>query len=227
MTSKNPARSTSYDRVAGTSVERIAALSDGLFAIALTVIVMEIHIPRHEGITAESGLVAAIGSLGPRFLTYLLSFMTLGIFWVGQQTHLNHLHRADRHLTWLHLVYLSTIAVMPFTTGLLAEFITFRAALLVYWLNILAIGLVSLATIRYAQRAGLTSVGTGEEAFEALRRRLVVGQILYALGAALCLINTYWSIGFIVLVQLYFAIAPGHRRSSAPTEPERDSKSPK
>ena len=203
---------THYNRVAGTSVERIAALSDGLFAIALTVIVMGIHIPSREGVSAERDLVGAIGSLAPQFLTYLLSFMTLGIFWVGQQTHLSHLRRTDRHLTWLHLAFLSAVAAMPFTTGLLAEFITFRTALLVYWLNILAIGLVALAAVRYAVRARMVREGSGEEAFEALRRRLVSGQMLYALGAALCVINTSWSIGFIVLVQLYFAAAPQMRR---------------
>ena len=198
----------SYNRVAGTSVERIAALSDALFAIALTLIVLDIRVPRHEGVATEYDLAAAIGRLAPRLLTYLLSFMTLGIFWVGQQTHLNHLRRADRHLTWFNLAFLATIAVMPFSTGLLAEFITFRAALLLYWCNIFASGIVSFAATRYAVRAGLVNEGAGEEALKALERRIVAGQTLYALGAALCLISTYWSIGFIVLVQVYFAVAP-------------------
>jgi hypothetical protein len=57
--------------------------------------------------------------------------------------------------------------------------------------------------------------GPGEEAIHALRRRLVVGQTLYAFGASLCLANTYWSIGFIVLVQLYFAVAPRLPRGRA------------
>ena len=201
-------RSTPYNRVAGTNVERIAALSDALFAIALTLIVLDIRVPRHEGVATEYDLATAIGRLAPRLLTYLLSFMTLGIFWVGQQTHLNHLRRADRHLTWFNLAFLATIAVMPFSTALLAEFMTFRTALLIYWFNILASGIVSFAAIRYALRGGLVNEGAGEEAFQALERRIVAGQMLYALGAALCLINTYWSIGFIVLVQLYFAVAP-------------------
>lgn len=199
---------TSYNRIAGTNVERIAALSDALFAIALTIMVLEIHVPRNVVISTESQLMAALGSLAPRVLTYLLSFMTVGIFWVGQQTFLNHLRMVDRHLTWLELAYLATIAVMPFSTALLSEFITFRTALLVYWANILATGLVGMATLRYAKRAGLLIEGPGEDAIRAIGRRLVVGQSLYAFGALLCLVSTYWSIGFIVLVQLYFAVAP-------------------
>ena len=63
---------------------------------------------------------------------YAMSFLTLGIFWVGQQTQLNHLERADRDLAWLHIWYLAAVALMPFSTRLLAEFIEFRTALLVY-----------------------------------------------------------------------------------------------
>lgn len=209
---------TPYNRIAGTNVERIAGLSDALFAIALTIMVLEIRVPQSLGISTEAELMAALRHLAPRVLTYLLSFMTVGIFWVGQQTFLNHIRMVDRHLTWLELAYLATIAVMPFSTGLLAEFITFRTALLLYWTNILATGLVGLATLRYAKRAGFVIDGSGEEAIHAIGRRLIVGQTLYAFGALLCLVNTYWSIGFIVLVQLYFAVAPGGlpRRKAQP-----------
>ena len=199
---------TAYNRIAGTSVRRIAGLSDAVFAIALTLIVLDIRIPHQPGIVTQQDLGTALGRLAPRLLTYLLSFMTLGIFWVGQQTLLNHLRKADRSLTWFNLALLATIALMPFSTALLAEFMTFRAALLVYWFNLLATGLVSFVAVRYALRSGLVKYGAGEAAARALKRRLVHGQMLYALGAALCLINTYWSIVFIIVVQLNFAFAP-------------------
>lgn len=201
---------THYHDVAGTRVDRIAALSDALYAIALTLTVLEVRIPMHGSIMTESTLRAAIVQVVPRVLAYLLSFLTLGIFWIGQQTLLNHLHRSDRYLTWLLLGYLALIAIVPVSTGLLADYITYRTVVIVYWLNILAIGLVSLAAIRYATQAGLVSGRAGMEATGALWRRLVTGQILYAFGAALCLIHTYWSIAFIVVVQAYFAFGP-HR----------------
>lgn len=202
---------TRYHEVAGTRVDRIAALSDALFAIALTLTVLEVRLPPHQAIVSETGLWAAMARIAPRMLAYLLSFTTLGIFWIGQQVLLNHLQRTDRYLTWLLLGYLATIAILPVSTGLLAEYITYRTALVLYWLNILAIGLVSLGAIRYAKQAGLVHGEAGAEAVAALRRRLVIGQILYALGAALCLIRTYWSIAFIVVVQVYFAFGPAGR----------------
>ncbi len=199
---------TTYNRLSGTNVGRIASLSDAVFAIALTLTVLEVRVPGRQTIMNEDQLRAAVFGLGPRLLTYLLTFMTLGIFWVGQQTFLDHVRRSDRHLTWLLLAYLATIALMPASTGLLADYISYRTALLLYWVNILATGLMSLAAIQYGERAGLVNEGIGAETSTALKRRLVTGQALYASGAALCVISPYWSIAFIVIVQTYFAFAP-------------------
>ena len=200
--------SSLYNRLAGGGLERLAALSDGLFAIAMTLIVLEVHVPSHSGIGNEIELWRALSALAPRFVTYAMSFMTLGIFWVGQQTQLNFLVRTDRELSWCHLAFLAAVALMPFSTEVLAEFMEFRAALLVYWANILALGAVLYASWRYAVRAGLVRPDAPPELGRAIERRIVVAQSLYALGAALSVFGTGWSIGFIVLVQLYYAIAP-------------------
>ncbi len=197
-----------YNEIAGRDVERLAALSDGLFAIAMTLIVLEIHVPPHEPIHTNADLWRALCALMPRVVTYLLSFLTLGIFWVGQQTQLNFLGRADRQLAWCHLAFLALVAVMPFSTELLSDFITFRVALLVYWANVLLLGVALFASWRYVARAGLAREGATADVFRAVERRIVVAQSLYAFGAALCVFGTYWSIGFIVLVQLNYALAP-------------------
>ncbi len=84
-----------------------------------------------------------------------MSFMTLGIFWVGQQTQLNQLARSNRNLTWIHLIFLLAVSLTPFSTALLSAFITYRLALVVYWLNIFLLGAVLFVSWRYAQRAGL------------------------------------------------------------------------
>ena len=211
---------TYYNRIAGQSLERLAALSDGIFAVAMTLLVLDLHVPMSEAIhieqplwvsgaiQSESVLWHALVKLLPSLLTYFMSFLTLGIFWVGQQTQLNHFARSDRHLTWFHLAYLLAVSLTPFSTGLLAEFITYRLALVVYWLNILLLGAVLFASWRYAQRVGLMKDEATVEVRSATERRIVIAQTLYAFGALLCIINTYVSIAFIILVQLNYAIAP-------------------
>ncbi|WP_158817118.1 TMEM175 family protein [Methylocapsa sp. S129] len=199
---------TVYNRIAAQDLGRIAALSDGIFAFAMTVLVLEIHIPESADIHSEAQLWAGLAALAPRIVTWLLSLMTLGIFWVGQQTHLNHVAHADRDLTWLNYLFLTFVTALPFSTRLLAEFIGYETAFIVYWFNILLCGLSILACVIYAERAGLIKADAPAHFSQAYRRRVIVAQALYALGAALGLISIPLGIGFIVLVQLNYAIAP-------------------
>jgi uncharacterized membrane protein len=198
-----------YNQIANRRLERIGALSDGLFAIAMTLIVLEIHVPAPAGITTEADLWTNLIPLGARLLTYLLSFMTLGIFWNGQQTQLSYLTRGNRDLSWLSLLFLAIVALFPFTTSLLAEFFQFRLALGLYWLNILLGGLALLAIWTYVERAGLVREDVGPEVGRAIRRRIVIAQVMYGTGMAIGIVfGTLPAVIFIVLVQLNFAIAP-------------------
>ncbi len=198
----------SYNRIAGQSAERLAALSDGIFAVAMTLLVLELHVPTRDfiHIQTEGDLRRALAPLLPQLVVYLMSFVTLGIFWVGQQTQLNHLGRSDRELTWIHLAFLSAVTLMPFSTRLLNEFLSYRTALLAYWANILALGAVLYFSWGHATKAGLVKEDIPASVPPAICRRILVGQSLYAFGALLCVFNTYWSIAFIVLVQLNYAI---------------------
>jgi uncharacterized membrane protein len=206
---------TSYNQVAGQSVERLAALSDGVFAVAMTLLVLDLRAPEVEKIHSEHDLWMALVALAPRFGMCAMTFITLGIFWVGQQTQLNHLTRSARSLSWMHILFLFWVCMTPFSTMLLAAYITYRLALLVYWLNILLLGVALYVTWVCAQGLGLVKEDVSPRAAEAIRRRIVAAQSLYAVGALLCVVNTYISIGFIVLVQLNYAIAPRLRRGAS------------
>jgi len=199
---------TSYNRIAGQSAERLAALSDGVFAVAMTLLVLELRAPAGEAIHSEHDLWRALVTLAPRLVMYMMSFMTLGIFWVGQQTQLNHLRRSNRSLTWIHLAFLFVVTITPFSTALLAEHIEYRLALVAYWLTIFLLGATLYWSWVCALGSGLVKDDMPPQTSGAIKRRIVVGQSLYAFGALLCVFSPYWSIGFIVLVQLNYVIAP-------------------
>jgi uncharacterized membrane protein len=199
---------TSYNQIAGRSVERLAALSDGVFAIVMTLLVLDLRVPLRDAVHSERELWFALAALSPRLIMYMMTFMTLGIFWVGQQTQLNHLTRSDRSLSWIHIVFLFGVTLMPFSTMLLAEFTAYRIALVLYWLNILLVGAALYVSWVCAMGTGLVKDDIPAEVPVAIKRRIVIAQSLYAFGALLCVISTYWSIAFIVLVQLNYAIAP-------------------
>jgi uncharacterized membrane protein len=199
---------TLYNRIQGRNLDRLAALSDGIFAVAMTLLVLDLHVPSAAQVSGERALLQALGALGPQWATYGMSFLTLGIFWAGQQTQLNHLAEGSRDLTWIHLGFLFATTMLPFTTRLLTEFITFRVALGLYWLNIFVLGAMLFWSWSYATRAKLVKPDTPAEVSGSICRRIVIAQSLYAGGALLCLIHTWVSIAAIVVVQLNYALAP-------------------
>ena len=196
-----------YHRFAGSSLGRLAALSDGVFAVAMTLLVLDLKVP--SAVESERDLLHAVPhDVAPRLLPYAMSFLTLGIFWVDQQTQLESFRRSTRALTWIHLSFLLVVTLLPFSTALLAEHTTFRVSMAVYWLNLFALGLVLFISLSYADRARLIREETTEDMRTALKRRIVVYQGLYALAALTCLVNTYLALGLLVALQLNSVIAP-------------------
>ncbi len=210
----------SYRQFSGQNLGRLAAISDGIFAVAMTLLVLNIQIPNvvaaHTqqplwaagALAAEATVWNALVPLGPHLLTYLMSFLTLGIFWAGQQTQLNYFTRTDHRLTWIHLVFLLAVVFMPFSTALLAEFITYRLPMAIYWVNLFMLGSLLYVSLEYASRAGLLIAEASKDVVATLRRRIVVYQLLYAGAVLLCVINTYLAIAVLVLFQLNSVIVP-------------------
>jgi uncharacterized membrane protein len=197
----------SYNRIAGQSIERLAALSDGIFSVGMTLLVLDLHVPAREIIHSEGDLVHALVDIGPQVVIYLMSFLTLGIFWVGQQTQLNQIERSDRSFAWMNLGFLFGVTLMPFSTRLLGEYPHYRSALVVYWLNLLFLGVTNYLCWVCATALHLTKADMPADFSRAIKRRVIGYQAFYAIGALLCIVGTYWSIGFIVLVQLTAVVA--------------------
>ena len=197
---------TIYNRIAGRSADRLAALSDGVFAFAMTVLALDLHVPAAFAIHSDAELGRALLELSPRLLTYLMSFLTLGIFWVGQNTQHDLLTSSERGYAWIHIAFLMAVTLVPFSTSLLAEFITLRTALFVYWFNIAFLGATLLGGWYRARALGLVKKDAPAGTDHAIVRRVVVAQILYGAAALLCIVSNYWSIGLIVAIQLQYAI---------------------
>jgi uncharacterized membrane protein len=200
-----------YNRFTGQSLEHLTALSDGLFAVAMTLLVLDLRVPVGAAGAAysEHGLAAALLELGPNFAAYLLSFTMLGTFWLAQHTLLGILGRCDRTLSWINLGFLFVVSLLPFSAALLAHYVHLRLAVGVYWLNLLLLGVGLEAGARYG-RAALVP-GDDRQARSRLatfRRRILLAQTLYALAALTCLISTQASVIALAVVQLYFIVSP-------------------
>jgi uncharacterized membrane protein len=199
-----------YNLFTGQSLERLTALSDGVFAVAMTLLVLDVRVPASTGLAlSEHGLWNALVKLGPSFAAYLLSFTMLGTFWLAQHTLLGILGRCDRTLTWTNLGFLFVVSLLPFSAALLAHYVDLRLAVGVYWLNIFLLGAGLEWSARYGRGAFLPE-GTGQAAsrLSTFRRRILVAQTLYALAALICLISTLASVIALAIVQLYFIVSP-------------------
>ena len=196
-----------YNFFAGQRISRIEALSDGVFAIAMTLLVLDIKVPVGE-FHSEGELLSAFVPLLPKLLSYLLGFMTLGIFWVGHATQFKFIGKTDRHLTWLNIFFLMVISVFPFSTAFLSEHIHFKVAVGLYWLNIFLAGIALLIHWNYGCKANLLDESvTTEEVFGAIQKRIIIAQTLYLIAALLCFVNTYLSVAMTILVQMNYALA--------------------
>jgi uncharacterized membrane protein len=197
----------SYNDIVGEQIARLANLSDSIFGVAMTLLILEIRLPA-DYIETERQLWYGLLALGPRFLVYFMSFLTLGIFWNAQQVQLSRFARGDRHLTWIHIAFIATVTVTPYSTALLGNFIHLRIALAVFWLNLLLLGLMLYASWRYASVKGLLRDDVSPETQSAIKRRIVLAQVLYAAGFACCIFSTRLSIAAIAVIQFALALAP-------------------
>ena len=198
-----------FNELAGTNLDRLAGISDGIFSVGMTLLVLGLALPTLRAHGAEGDLWQALLGLGPNVLVYTLSFMTLGIFWVGQGTQLNLLARSNRNYSWLQLVFLFAVTLVPFSTQLLARFPTYRVALVEYWLNIVLLGMTLLAGLQYGLRARLFKEAEIPQVAPLMRGRIFIAQSLYAIATATCIVFPTWvSITLIFLVQLNYVIAP-------------------
>ena len=206
-----------YNKIAGQSIQRIEAISDGVFAVAMTLLVLDVKVPINEAIKTNADLANAFFSLIPKFLVYLLSFITAGIFWTGQSTQFRYIEKSDRNLNWISLLFLLFVSTIPFTTAFLSEYIDFKFSIFIYWLNILCLGVMLYINWIYAFRNNFLNIPENEKKAidNAVKNRIVVAQSLYAFGALLCFINIYLSIAVIIAIQLNYAFAiitPGRKK---------------
>jgi uncharacterized membrane protein len=196
--------------LSGTSPDRLAGISDGIFSVGMTLLVLGLVVPALSGLaTTEGQMWEAIRRLGPNALVYTMSFITLGIFWLGQGTQLGQLARSNRNYVWIHLVFLFAVTMVPFSTLLLGRFYWLRVALIEYWLNIVLLGAALLVALEYGLRAHLFKDEDTHDLARLMRGRILIAQSLYAFATLLCVIFPTWvSIALIALIQLNYVLAP-------------------
>jgi TMEM175 potassium channel family protein len=135
----------SYERAHDPS--RVLALSDGVFAIIITLLVLEIHVP---DLAQGQSLRGALEEIRPSLTAFLISFVVVAIAWAGHRDIFSLIRRIDRALVWLNIVYLLPLCILPFGASLIARFEKEPVALRIYGLLLLATAVSRLGVWWYA-----------------------------------------------------------------------------
>lgn len=133
------------------SKHRIEALVDGIFAVAMTLLVIELRLPEHLHHGTQAQLAETLGELAPTFVSWLISFVVLAIFWVGNHRLYSHVRHVDAGLLKTTLFMLGGASLLPFASAVNNQF-TSELAQLVYAVVMIAIALGALLTARHIHR---------------------------------------------------------------------------
>jgi len=194
---------------------RIEAFSDGVFAIAITLLIIEIRPPHVE---SGGSLLEGLIELWPSYLGYAISFLVIGTVWANHHNRLRLISRSDHQFLFLNILFLMCVAFIPFPTALLAEYLPEagdqRATAVAVYAGTLAVTAVFF-TLLWLYAAGnrrLVDRRTDPSVIRAMTRRFVLGMLLYAVAFALAFVSVTASLALIVALALLFVLPePGER----------------
>jgi TMEM175 potassium channel family protein len=198
---------------------RVLALSDGVFAIILTLLVLEIHVPELAG---GQTLADAGREIRPSFTAFIISFVVVAIAWMGHRDLFSLIRRTDRTLIWLNFLYMLPLSILPFGAALIARYDRDPVALRMFGLLLVAIAATRLVMWLYATNRPYLLFAPLEEWTRRTGTVLVIiPGLVYAIGVLIADTAPTASLTIYALVPVIYFIAITLVRSSAPTESEK------
>jgi uncharacterized membrane protein len=186
---------------------RVEAFSDGVFAIAITLLVLEIRVP-HD--TAPGALVAALLHLWPSYLAFLASFLTIGVMWINHHRLFSLVGKTDQALLGLNLLLLLGEAFLPFPTAVVAEHLVgsdARAAAIFYNATFVVIAICYNALWRYiSTREGILRPDVDHQSVHGITRQYAFGPLYYLAAMLVAMISPIISLILNVALAVFFAL---------------------
>lgn len=190
------------------SKSRIETLTDGIFAIVMTLLVLEITVPNltHSELIAGE-LSKRLLELWPVILSYSISFIILGFFWINHHDQFHYIKRANRVFVWITIFYLMFIAFIPFSTALLGEYTDQQISVVVYGINIAMAGFWASIQWWYATKEHrLVDSDLDMNFIKIMSRRGVIGIISYLIAVVLSFASIYVSLVLFMVIPVYYLV---------------------
>lgn len=178
-----------HDNILGTN--RIETLSDGIFAIVMTLIVLEIHVPELGQLASSQELAHALLALAPKFLSFAISVVILGLFWIGHHLQFYYIKHSNRTFLWINILFFASISLIPFSAALLGNYSHEQISVIIYGINLIASGILLIALWVYANNGHrLVHDDIDPELVRSALKYMMMGPIAYAL----CIALSFWSV---------------------------------
>jgi len=206
--------SSELDSEVEQSTGRVEAFSDGVIAIAITLLVLEIHVPHVENQPGWESLGNALLSQWPSYAGYVMSFVTIGLVWANHHNMFRYIRRPNHFFLLLNVLFLMGIALFPFPTELLAVYIKDpdegkqRLAVVVYTGVALLTACLYLAVWEYASRnRRLIDPRLGPHLLKTITVRNRIGPLLFGACFVLAFVNVWASLGLFILIAVLFLVS--------------------
>jgi uncharacterized membrane protein len=201
--------STENRPVASLSTNRLEAFSDGVFAVAITLLVLNLQIPQLASSLVSRELLPKLFDLWPKLLSYMLSFVIVGIYWVAHHNTFHYIKRSDRNLLWLNILLMMCIVFIPFPTALLGQYPEQQVSIIMYAGTLVITGLVLQLLWWYATSGyRLVDRGIDSRLVQRATRRNLTAPLIYLLAIGISFFIVTASQVLFLLVPVYY-IFPG------------------
>lgn len=130
-------------------LERLILFTDAVFAIAITLLAIEIRFPELHHLPTDADIWRGLGALVPKFMGFLIGFAIIAQYWTAHHRIFRFMRNYDNKLLWLNMLFLLFIVLMPFSSGLFSSYGIVRAAFILYAINIMLAGLAQVLLLRY------------------------------------------------------------------------------
>lgn len=191
----------------GLTLSRVDALTDGVFAIVATLLVLEIHVPDIPEHHTQSEVWHSLGDVAPSFVAFVFSFVTILVYWVNHESLSRVTTRYPYRLVWINLVLLLFISLIPFTTNFISEYPKEPVAVATYGLVMACSAAIAVAGYWYvAFGADLMPPTVRIEVRRRLLRRFTAGPILYLAAAVAAFASVYVAIAVYIVLPLAFFV---------------------
>jgi uncharacterized membrane protein len=188
--------------------ERLAFFSDAVIAITITLLVLDIKVPKVE---TASALISALAGQWTNYLSFVISFLITGVAWMNHHRMFTYIRKTNNTLLVLNTLFLMWLALIPFVTGLMAEYLAKPAASVgafVYGMTLTIVGVFfNLIWIYLSRNPGLLLPKVDMREIRFMKRQYSIGFIFYVLATALSLLNASISVGLYILLIIYSAFS--------------------